>query len=176
MSAKSWLTSLTGKIVTASTGLGAILFILSHFLGWIEDFQAWTIEKEEEARLDSVAHQMAKEYLQFRTDSHLPFIIESQFNAIYNELDSLAFITQQTTNLVFSDAFAKIQTVEDSNGCKYRFRVDPAGTFWIREKFTDEDGNTVLSFQYVVTYNRTRGRFEYVDYLGQVKTLKNCFE
>ncbi len=184
MAGKNWFKTLTGIIVSVSALLGAVLFIVSHFMGWITIFEAGAVEDFKRAELDSVSDQMSRQYIKhLENGGKLPFVLEERFNKIQTELDSsfklqdsANFILQQTTNIIFSHAFAPVQQILDSHNCKYWFHVDPSGGYWWRDRIGNPGEQKIKTFQYRVTYNKTNRSFEYTDIRGQVKAFPHKWE
>jgi hypothetical protein len=184
MAGKNWFKTLTGIIISSSALLGAVIFIVSHFMGWITIFEAGAVEDFKRAELDSVSDQMSRQYIKhLENGGKLPFVLEERFNKIQSEIDSsfqlqdsANFILQQTTNIIFSRAFAPVQKVLDSHNCVFWFHVDPSGGYWWRDRITAHDNQRIKTFQYRVTYNKTIGSFEYTDIHGHVLAFPHKWE
>ena len=171
-----WYKTLGAKLTALAAIISTVVLLYGHFSGFVTWFREDAVSDHNQEYLDSIQNVMAREYVKFEDRKHLPFTLEKLYNERGEVIDSLAFIVQQTTNLVFSNAFAPVQMVLDSHQCRYWLHIDPAGGYWWRDRIVNPNGSKKKTYQYRITYNPTNGSFEYTDVNGIVQHLPHRWE
>ena len=184
---KEFIKSTAGVITGVVAAIAGVIALYGYGAGWYNNIRQDAVADKEQAYIDSVARTMVLEYIEFEDKKNLPFILQQKYEergehidsahkAINAEIDSANFIIMQACNIIFSQAFAKVQLVTDPHGCRYWLNVDPAGQYWWRDRVKDKNGDEIKTYPYRVAFNKSTGSYEYTDYHGRVRNFKHKWQ